>query len=101
MPKQDRKRKTPRGKRSQDWEPLQPLNRIPAPIEMGSAGRRCGAEAAGRDAEALQNFRRVPLRTCRRLAQSLKACGVWNRLAMDSAGSVLNGWLYQILKTTG
>ena len=37
MPKQDRKTKSPRGKRAPDWEALPPLNPNAAGIDVGNA----------------------------------------------------------------
>jgi hypothetical protein len=37
MPKQDRKKKSPRGKRSHDWEALPALNQNAAGIDVGNA----------------------------------------------------------------
>src|ERR1700676_3572039 len=55
MPKQDRKKKRPRGKQSQDWEALPALNQNAAGIDVGNTEHYV-AVPAGRDAEPVQNF---------------------------------------------
>ena len=73
MPKQDRKRKTPRGKRSQDWEALPPLNQNAAGIDVGNAEHYV-AVPAGRDAEPVQRFGSFTA-DLHRMARWLKVCG--------------------------
>ena len=97
MPKQDRKRKTPRGKRSQDWEALPPLNQNAAGIDVGNAEHYV-AVPAGRDAEPVQTFGSFTA-DLHRMAQWLKACGI-QTVAMQATGVY---WiaLYQILEDHG
>jgi hypothetical protein len=97
MPKQDRKRKTPRGKRSQDWEALPPLNQNAAGIDVGNAEHYV-AVPAGRDADPVQKFGSFTA-DLHRMAQWLKACGI-QTVAMQATGVY---WvaLYQILEDHG
>src|SRR6266478_688705 len=97
MPKQDRKRKTPRGKRSQDWEALPPLNQNAAGIDVGNAEHYV-AVPAGRDAEPVQTFGSFTA-DLHRMARWLKACGI-QTVAMQATGVY---WvaLYQILEQIG
>ena len=96
MPKQDRKRKTQRGKRSQDWEALPLLNQNAAGIDVGNAEYYVPVPA-GRDAEPVQTFGSFTA-DLRRMAQWLKACGI-QTVAMQATGVY---WiaLYQYWKTT-
>jgi len=97
MPKQDRKRKTQRGKRSQDWEALPPLNQNAAGIDVGNAEHYV-AVPAGRDAEPVQTFGSFTA-DLHRMAQWLKACGI-QTVVMQATGVY---WiaLYQILEDHG
>ena len=97
MPKQDRKRKTPGGKRSQDWEALPPLNQNAAGIDVGNAEHYV-AVPAGRDAEPVQKFGSFTADVYR-MARWLKACGI-QTVAMQATGVY---WvaLYQILEDHG
>src|SRR5438552_9017140 len=74
MPKQDRKKKTPRGKRASDWEALPPLNPNAAGIDVGNAEHYV-AVPAGRDAEPVQKFGSFTA-DLHRMAQWLKVCGI-------------------------
>src|SRR6202162_3106663 len=98
MPKQDRKKKkAQRGKRSQDWEALPPLNQNAAGIDVGNAEHYV-AVPAGRDAEPVQKFGSFTA-DLHRMAQWLKACGI-QTVAMQATGVY---WiaLYQILEDHG
>jgi len=97
MPKQDRKRKTQRGKRSQDWEALPALNQNAAGIDVGNTEHYV-AVPAGRDAEPVQNFGSFTA-DLHRMARWLKACGI-QTVAMQATGVY---WiaLYQILEDYG
>src|SRR5579864_5080092 len=97
MPKQDRKKKTPRGKRSQDWEALPPLNQNAAGIDVGNAEHYV-AVPAGRDAEPVQSFGSFTA-DLHRMAQWLKACGI-ETVVMQATGVY---WiaLFQILESYG
>src|ERR1700719_3495474 len=97
MPKQDRKKKTPRGKRSRDWESLPPLNQNAAGLGVGNAEHYV-AVPAGRDAEPVQKFGSFTA-DLHRMAQWLKACGI-QTVAMQATGVY---WvaLYQILEDHG
>jgi transposase len=97
MPKQDRKKKSPRGKRSHDWEALPALNQNAAGIDVGNAEHYV-AVPAGRDAEPVQKFGSFTA-DLHRMAQWLKACGI-QTVAMQATGVY---WvaLYQILEDYG
>jgi hypothetical protein len=97
MPKQDRKKKSPRGKRSQDWEALPALNQNAAGIDVGNTEHYV-AVPAGRDAEPVQNFGSFTA-DLHRMARWLKACGI-QTVAMQATGVY---WiaLYQILEEHG
>ena len=97
MPKQDRKKKRPRGKRSQDWEALPALNQNAAGIDVGNTEHYV-AVPAGRDAEPVQNFGSFTA-DLHRMARWLKACGI-QTVAMQATGVY---WiaLYQILEEHG
>jgi transposase len=82
MPKQDKK-KTRRGKRSQDWEALPPLNQNAAGIDVGKAEHYV-AVPAGRDAEPVQKFGSFTA-DMHRMAGWLKACGI-QTVAMQATG---------------
>jgi transposase len=97
MPKQDRKKKTRRGKRSQDWEALPPLNQNAAGIDVGSAEHYV-AVPAGRDAEPVQKFGSFTA-DLHRMARWLKACGI-QTVAMQATGVYWMA-LYQILEEHG
>ena len=94
MPKQDRKKKTRRGKRSQDWEALPPLNPNAAGIDVGNAEHYV-AVPAGRDAEPVQKFGSFTA-DLHRMAGWLKVCGI-QTVVMQATGVY---WiaLYQILE---
>src|ERR1700732_5054708 len=97
MPKQDRKKKSPRGKRSQDWEALPALNQNSAGIDVGNTEHYV-AVPAGRDAEPVQNFGSFTA-DLHRMARWLKACGI-QTVVMQATGVY---WiaLYQILEEHG
>src|ERR1700676_720683 len=97
MPKQDRKKKTRRGKRSQDWEALPPLNKNAAGIDVGNAEHYV-AVPAGCDPEPVQKFGSFTA-DLHRIAEWLKACGI-QTVAMQATGVY---WiaLYQILEEHG
>ena len=94
MPKQDRKKKTRRGKRSQDWEALPPLNPNAAGIDVGNAEHYV-AVPAGRDAEPVQKFGSFTA-DLHRMAGWLKACGI-QTVVMQATGVYWMA-LYQILE---
>jgi transposase len=97
MPKQDRNKKISRGKRSQDWESLPPLNQNAAGIDVGNAEHYV-AVPAGRDAEPVQTFGSFTA-DLHRMAQWLKVCGI-QTVVMQATGVY---WiaLYQILDDYG
>jgi transposase len=97
MPKQDRKKKTPRGKRASDWEALPPLNPNAAGIDVGNAEHYV-AVPAGRDAEPVQKFGSFTA-DLHRIAEWLKVCGI-QTVVMQATGVY---WiaLYQILEDHG
>src|SRR6266404_3458407 len=97
MPKQDRKKKTPRGKRASDWEALPPLNPNAAGIDVGNTEHYV-AVPAGRDAEPVQTFGSFTA-DWHRMARWLKVCGI-QTVAMQATGVY---WvaLYQILEEHG
>ena len=97
MPKQDRKTKSPRGKRAPDWEALPPLNPNAAGIDVGNAEHYV-AVPAGRDEEPVQKFGSFTA-DLHRMAQWLKVCGI-QTVVMQATGVY---WiaLYQILEDYG
>jgi transposase len=97
MPKSDRKKKVQRGKQSQDWEALPPLNANAAGIDVGNAEHYV-AVPAGRDAEPVQKFGSFTA-DLHRMAQWLKGCGI-QTVVMQATGVY---WiaLYQILEDHG
>jgi|SRR5579862_7292126 len=97
MPKPDRKKKTPRGKRASDWEALPPLNPNAAGIDVGNAEHYV-AVPAGRDAEPVQKFGSFTA-DLHRIAEWLKVCGI-QTVVMQATGVY---WiaLYQILEDHG
>jgi transposase len=74
MPKQDRKKKSPRGKRAPHLGALPPLNPNAAGIDVGNAEHYV-AVPTGRDLEPVQKFGSFTA-DLHRMAQSLKACGI-------------------------
>jgi transposase len=83
MPKQDRKKKTQRSKRSQDWEALPPLNKNAAGIDVGNAEHYV-AVPVGRNPEPVQEFGSFTADS-HRMARWLKVCGI-RTVAMQATG---------------
>jgi transposase len=97
MPKQDRKKKSPRGKRTPDWETLPPLNQNAVGIDVGNAEYYI-AVPAGRNAEPVQRFGSFTA-DLHRMVQWLKVCGI-QTVVMQATG-VYGIALYQILEDHG